>query len=140
MRPWAKLRDTYRTANLEQARYAGEILHTAGFGVRRSRGTPKIFTKFTNKDIEFMAELEHGRWNVERLRNGWRPGKLRDDAKKIHNCLVPWRELPVHIKKYDRKSVSAFPQILAKAGLEIYRKTGRTVPSNPKRKKRRYRS
>jgi len=36
-----------------------------------------------------MAELEHGRWNIERLRDGWRPGP-RADEKKIHDCLVAW--------------------------------------------------
>jgi hypothetical protein len=71
-----------------------------------------------------MAELEHGRWNVERLRNGWRYGKPRDDDKKLHDCLVPWADLPDGddgFKKYDRDAVRKFPAILAKAGLEIFR-------------------
>lgn len=63
-----------------------------------------------------MAELEYGRWNVERLRGGWRSGKTRDDSRKIQNCLVPWKELPDAIKRYDREAVRAFPKILAKAG------------------------
>jgi hypothetical protein len=71
-----------------------------------------------------MAELEHGRWNVERLRDGWRFGKPRDDSRKLHDCLVPWNELPEEIKRYDRDAVRAFPEILAQAGLEIYRRTG----------------
>jgi ppGpp synthetase/RelA/SpoT-type nucleotidyltranferase len=121
VRPWAKLPPTYRTANIEQARYAVEILRSMGFALRR-RKVPVIFDKFTKKEIKRMAELEHGRWNVERLRNGWRPGAIRDDAKKIHNCLVPWNKLPAKIKSYDYAAVKAFPQILAKANLEIYRR------------------
>jgi hypothetical protein len=69
-----------------------------------------------------MAELEHGRWNAERLRDGWRYGKKRDDSRKIHNYLVPWAELPDDIKVYDRGAVRAFPEILAKAGLEVRRR------------------
>ena len=73
-----------------------------------------------------MAAMEHGRWNIERLRDGWRPGKPRDDAKKIHDCLVPWAELSddpeTGVKKYDRQAVLKFPEILAQAGLEVFRR------------------
>lgn len=72
-----------------------------------------------------MAEMEHGRWNVERLRDGWRFGKPRDDSRQFHDCLVPWKDLPDGedgIKKYDRQSVRKFPDILAQAGLEVRRR------------------
>ena len=67
-----------------------------------------------------MAEMEHGRWIIERLSDGWRYGP-RDDARKLHNCLVSWAELSEDIKKHDRNAVRSFPSILAKAGLEVYR-------------------
>jgi ppGpp synthetase/RelA/SpoT-type nucleotidyltranferase len=121
MRPWPKLADTFKKANLEQAKYSVEILAAAGFGVRAVDGNSTIFTDFTAEDVERMAEMEHGRWNVERLRDGWRFGSPRDDSRQIHNCLVSWSELPETIKHYDRDAVRAFPEILAKAGLEIYR-------------------
>ena len=89
--------------------------------VEEVSGTPCIFEGFTCPEVERMAEMEHGRWNVERLRDGWRYGKVRDDERKIHDCLVPWAELPEAIKPYDRKAVKAFPKILAKAKLEISR-------------------
>ena len=70
-----------------------------------------------------MAELEHGRWNVERLRNGWRPGKTRDDARKIHDCLLPWSAPGLdNVRHYDRNAVRQFPEILAAAGLEVRRR------------------
>jgi len=120
MKPWSKLRDTYRQANRDQARYAVQILEACGFGVREAE-SPVLFTDFANDEIERMAELEHGRWNIDRLRGGWRFGP-RDDQRQFHNCLVPWAELPENIKEYDRKAVRKFPEILAKAGLEVYRK------------------
>ncbi len=121
---WRDLPETYKIANREQAAYAIRILEAAGFGVRKVEGQPAIFTGFTEKEIELMAELEHGRWNIERLEDGWRPGP-RDDVKKTHNCLVAWKDLPTKpedVRIYDRQAVSAFPEILAKAGLEVYRK------------------
>lgn len=119
MKPWPELKETYRRANIEKARYAVRILESYGFRVRKVP-SPSIFQGFTENDIECMAEMEHGRWNIERLRDGWRHGP-RDDARKLHDCLVPWSQLPENVKKYDRNAVRCFPAILARAGLEIYR-------------------
>ena len=68
--------------------------------------------------------MEHGRWNLERLRAGWRPGATRDNNAMIHDCIVPWEDLlkrSDNIAKYDRDAVRAFPRILAEAGLEIFK-------------------
>lgn len=122
MKPWPLLPETYKQANRDQARYAIQILEAAGYGVRRAE-TPVVY-QFTERDGELperMAELEHGRWVVDRLRNGWRPGP-RDNQRKLHNCLVPWTGLADEIKEIDRDAVRKFPQILAQAGWEVYRK------------------
>lgn len=123
LRPWEKLSETYQTANREQARYAICILEAVGFGVRPATGSqPTIFTDFTKDELERMAELEHGRWNVERLRSGWRYGQQRDNAAKIHNLIVPWSDKVLDdFRRFDYDGVRAFPEILAKAGLEVYR-------------------
>jgi hypothetical protein len=126
LRPWPKLDKTFRTANIEQAKYAVEILQAAGFRVRGVEREPAIFTGFSEEEVERIAELEHGRWHVERLRDGWRFGTNRDDLQKIHDCLVPWCELPEQFKKYDRGAVIELPTILAKAKFEVYRPGGVT--------------
>jgi len=120
MKPWSRLKETYKRANREQARYAINILEACGFSVREAE-SPVIFKDFNDQDVDCMSEMEHGRWNIERLRAEWRYGP-RDDARKLHNCLIPWAELSEDIKKYDRNAVINFPSILAKAGLEVYRR------------------
>ncbi len=120
MRPWDMLADTYQQANREQAKYAKLILEACGFTVR-PKTNPNTRITFSKQEVELMAELEHGRWNVERIRNGWRYGKPRDDNRKLHDCLVPWEELSEDIKHYDRTAVRQFPVILAAAGLEVSR-------------------
>lgn len=123
MKPWHELKETFKRANMEQARYAVRILEDFGFSVRKS-GSPSIFKDFSEEEINRMAEMEHGRWNVERLRDGWRYGKPRDDDRKLHDKLLPWShpDLTDDIKKFDRDAARNFPSILAKAGLEIYRR------------------
>ncbi len=125
MKPWPKLPDTFKTANLEQAKYAVQILEACGFEVVPADTPDPHAVQFTDEEVEHMAELEHGRWNVERLRNGWRHGP-RDDDRLLHDCLVPWNELSDGadgVKRFDRDAVRKFPAILAQAGLEVRRET-----------------
>jgi hypothetical protein len=49
-----------------------------------------------------------------------------------------WRRVPdgpEGVKRYDLEAVGAFPEILAKAGLEVYRKPKKAISSRPQRKK-----
>lgn len=121
-KPWAKLENTYKNANITQARYAIEILKENGFGVRPSTDDPTLFSfdEF-EQQVEAMAEMEHGRWNIDRLKAGWRPGKKRDDETQINTCIIPWKQLSEELKSFDRNAVLAFPRILKKAGLEVFR-------------------
>jgi hypothetical protein len=66
-----------------------------------------------------MGEMEHGRWNTERLEAGWKYGRERDSKDKTNPCLVPWRGFSENIKEYDRKAMRDWPVILKKVGLEI---------------------
>jgi ppGpp synthetase/RelA/SpoT-type nucleotidyltranferase len=123
MRPWDALDETFRQANFAQARYSIEILKAAKFVVDNLPAAGLVKEDFTNDEVNAMAELEHGRWNIDRMRAGWRYGKQRDDAQKIHDSLVSWKDLPDHIRDYDCTAVRAFPEVLAKVGLKIRRRS-----------------
>ena len=84
---------------------------------------PVLSTDFEWAEVERMAVSERGRWDFGCLRDGWRYGKTRDNEQKLHDCTVPWKDLPDEIQKYDRDAVRAFPEILAKAGLEVRRRS-----------------
>jgi ryanodine receptor 2 len=51
---------------------------------------------------ELLAKNAHDVWARQRLREGWRYGAVRDDARKEHPCLVPYEQLPESEKEYDR--------------------------------------
>jgi hypothetical protein len=120
MKPWETLDETYKKSNRQQAAHAIQILQAVGFRVLKKARKPAPFGKFTRSELDRVAELEHGRWNVERLRDGWRFGP-RDNDKRLHPCLLPWKDLPEDAREKDRNAIRAFPELLADAGYEISR-------------------
>ena len=61
----------------------------------------------------------HEIWADQRLKDGWRIGPARDDAKKEHPCLVPYEELPEGEKEYDRRVVRDTVRAILALGYRI---------------------
>lgn len=129
---WDELEPSLKNSNIHQARYCEEVLRSCGYAVREAAGPiEKPFyldpgsseenQKKAQTEIEIMAEIEHGRWNAERLLSGWRYGTEKDLNRKISPYLVPWDILPDDIKEYDRVNILNYYSMLAKAKLEIFR-------------------
>lgn len=89
-----------------------------------------------NNEVELMARMEHDRWNAERYLNGWGkyngPGvwdkleptqqdKIKNE-QKMNGYLVPWDELPDHVKEFDRNAVRNIFAILKNLNHRVYRK------------------
>lgn len=53
---------------------------------------------------EQLAENAHNLWARNRFCEGWKYSSNRDDARKLHPCLVSYAELPESEKQYDRLS------------------------------------
>jgi len=122
--PWSLLRDDFKHSNRHQIACAVDILRRAGFAVTNCDlpGDKIPQPEFTTEDVERMAELEHGRWNVERFDSGWRYGDKKDEERKLSPYLVPWRQVPEDIRLYDREAVRTWPKILAQAGFQVSRR------------------
>ena len=123
--PWEDLPESLKIGNYHQVAYAAHILNTAGLGVRPlTRGKAPLFNMrkaLGENGIRRLAEMEHGRWNVERLLMGWRYGEKKDVAKKISPYLLPWGEISPHIQKFDLDGIETLPAKLREAGLEVYK-------------------
>jgi len=52
-----------------------------------------VNNKITDDNIEYLAEIEHRRWMLEKYADGWRMGKTRDDTYKINPLLKHWDKL-----------------------------------------------
>lgn len=120
MAAWADLREDLKDSNRQQAIHAEDTLRQVGFGLRPAKAKPSS-PRFSDAEIELMAEMEHGRWNVEKLRSGWRFGPRRDPVNKLSPYLVPWHALAEDIKDYDRRAVRNWAKLFSDAGMEICR-------------------
>lgn len=87
-----KLKPGMKESNIAQVNAIPLILSQAGFKLCPAK-KGKAVKEFDEKSLALLAELEHGRWNAERLATGDRFDLKRDRVKKRHPDLVPWPTL-----------------------------------------------
>lgn len=68
---------------------------------------------------EQLAENVHEVWAAGRIADGWRWGEQRDDARRLHPCLVPYNQLPEEEKEYDRNTAMQTIKTIIKLGYTI---------------------
>ena len=68
---------------------------------------------------ERLAENAHDVWARQRLSQGWTYGPQRDDAKKKHPCLIPYKDLPESEKVYDRDTAMETLKAILALGYKI---------------------
>jgi ppGpp synthetase/RelA/SpoT-type nucleotidyltranferase len=118
MKQWNNLAEDLRDSNRQQADQIHHKLQAIGMKAVPAADNAVKLVEFTPQQVECLAEIEHARWNVERLLAGWTCGP-RDLDKKRSPYLVGWDELPEYVKDWDRAPVGAIPALLAKFGLKI---------------------
>lgn len=121
MKNWEALNQGLKNSNLQQADHIFRKLQEVGYDLREIKGREIKITEFTDEEVEIMSEMEHGRWNAERLLDGWKWGKEKDVEKKISPYLVSWDELSEEVKEWDRQTVRKIPEFLASVGFEVYK-------------------
>jgi ppGpp synthetase/RelA/SpoT-type nucleotidyltranferase len=118
---WEDLLDYLKESNRQAADHIAEKLRRIGCTIHKVEGHEVSLLELTQDEIEAMAEMEHARWNAERLLDGWKLGEEKDVANKISPYLVRWQALPDDVKEWDRDTVRKIPEFLAKVGLEVRR-------------------
>jgi len=68
---------------------------------------------------ELLAKNTHDIWAQQRIAEGWRYGAERNDAEKLHPCLVAYEDLPESEKEYDRKTAVETLKMIGKFGFRI---------------------
>jgi hypothetical protein len=124
--PYDQLAPIDQEANRAAARRIADVLARAGLGLTTteqaaSANTSAEIASYIEAHIERLAEAEHDGWMAQRTKDGWRYGSPRDDARKLHPSMVPYRDLPDAEKEKDRAAVRNYPKLAAAAGLTIVR-------------------
>jgi hypothetical protein len=68
---------------------------------------------------EVLAENTHDVWARQRISEGWRYGPHRDDERKEHPTLVPYKDLPESEKEYDRNTALQTLKAIMALGYKI---------------------
>jgi len=72
-----------------------------------------------NDLVDFLAKNTHENWANVRIKEGWKFGDKRDDARKEHPCLVPYEELHESEKEHDRIVVKELLKTIILLGFRI---------------------
>jgi hypothetical protein len=124
-RDWDDLAAEFQDDNRIAADLIDVRLGLAGYRIVPASGAPDMVP--TGDDLERLADLEHARWSIGRMLDGWKAGSERDDARRISPFLVPYDELEDGIKQYDRNAVLLPVATLAGDGLSTVRDQARSA-------------
>jgi hypothetical protein len=122
MRPWDQFPEELRESIRQQTDHLAIKLQAIDCIVMENTDPRQAVTQFKPEEIEMLAELEHTRWNVERLLANWEHGPTNQKVERISPHLAPWRALDESIKKYDRDAVTDIPKRLAAAQMKVVRR------------------
>ncbi|TKA79507.1 hypothetical protein B0A55_02449 [Friedmanniomyces simplex] len=122
MRDWDELAPELKESTRAQADDIPRKLRAVGcFMLNEERSEPLVkVPEFSVEELDMLSEIEHERFNAERLQRQWRMGP-RNSKQRTTPFLVPWRDLTQEWKDVDRVMVECVPRILERAGWHIYR-------------------
>jgi ppGpp synthetase/RelA/SpoT-type nucleotidyltranferase len=121
--PWNKLDPALQYSNRKQVAFYENILKRVGLSIRKANKPVLINIKesVNLEEYDFLAKLEHARWNAERMLEGWKYGQVKKISEKLNPYLVAWEKLDEATRKYDYDPVDNTPMLLAKIGYEVYK-------------------
>ncbi|MDR3063580.1 MAG: hypothetical protein LBU40_05535 [Methanobrevibacter sp.] len=122
-----ELPEDMKYSNFRQARSIPNKLSLIGCEIVPLSDDRWEVKEFKDYEIEYLAEVEHAEWNMERESTGWTYGKKKNVDKKITPYLVPWDDLTEKIKDYDREPIRNIPKVLNKVGMKVVRTKLRIV-------------
>ena len=114
---WDLLLETYRNASRDRVRLAPFMLASAGYELTTEPGDAVAWHDLPPAVREQLARLEHGRWNAERVREGWVQHPPRDNGQLMHDLIVAWDDLSPAIRAHDFDGMSDLIDDLIASGL-----------------------
>jgi WD40 repeat protein len=141
LKPYAKLSEEQKEHTRAAVRDIPSDLGRIGYGMIPARSN-KPPLRLPDPIIKELAEMEHNHWMKAQIAKGWIYASTKDNVRKLHPALLPWREmseeemarlfspaeiaaigseeLPEELKEKVRELIRAIhQQVLARAGYTI---------------------
>jgi hypothetical protein len=119
---WDNLSEELKESNRSQADHIIAKAKVIGCRIDALMDWGSDAYRLTPYEVHKLSRMEHYRWCQEKIGKGWKHGKVRDDAMKIHDDLCPWEELSADSKYKDIATVKKIPETLARVDLRLTRK------------------
>jgi hypothetical protein len=119
---WEMLSEEMRESNRAEADGIWRHLAAIGLTLVSLEDWDAAFFRFTEPEVEELAQMEHGRWVEDMSRRGFKAcDGPKDLAARLHPAVRPWAELPESERAKTRANVRELPAMLAQAGFQIAR-------------------
>jgi len=112
MEPWEELSLFKKNSNRMQAEHINIKLRGIGWSKESDFSTYQDFLAKNPEKSEKWARIEHLRWNAFHYVNGWDYNEDRNDAQKLHNCLVPFNKLSKKDQEKDYPALFEIPTFI----------------------------
>ena len=119
-KPWEQLEEGYRAANRAVADHLPIKLQAVGWEML-PLSDPRAQADLDISELQklILSRMEHARWCAERWMAGWTRNPQRDEAKKQHNLLIPWEQLPENERRLDKEMIDNIPKALQEIGYGV---------------------
>jgi len=108
---WDDLPENLREANRAAADHLAILFASEGLALADKEGVLRAVTD--PAALERLARVEHRRWMADRIERGWRSGKTRDNARRIHPSITAFETLSALEQEKDRQAVRVLAEIVA---------------------------
>jgi len=115
-----KLPENEKEQNRRNVRDIPRKLAIVGYIMVTNRNNEPL-VEFRKKEVEILAKDEHKEWVKLKRKDKWRWAEKTDKAKKLHQHLLTWEELPDDVKENDRVMIRAIPHIISDAGFIMFK-------------------
>ena len=117
--PWKDLYEEKRQASISQAKETVKVLKANGYdidaclsGKLKPKDNPFLPGRDHSGIIDIIAENAHDVWARDKITAGWTYGDVRDNVKKHHPMLMPYRYIPEKEKEYDKAKANVFCEMM----------------------------
>ncbi len=118
--PWEDLDETFRNACRNQVDHTSYKLASIHIRACSDKEDGKDF-QFTSREIDIMARMEHSRWIIDRLLDGWAFGPNKDIMKKTSPSLVSYDNLNKDMQNYNQEVILNLRDTLLLSGHALMR-------------------